>query len=137
MSCCKLRTPWPIHFKLCIVIGIDSFTVCILFGEISIFHSRVMGLYSSNCRWFFICRAHTVNWEPLGQFTSNFAQLLELIVLPTYGLYTFWWNLNFSFKSYGKESLYKYCMNVDDGRIMRSWRSCLLMIVMIYGFKLE
>ena len=33
---------------------------------------------------------------------------------------------NFSFKSYGKESLYKYCMNVDDGRIMRSWCSCLL-----------
>ena len=27
----------------------------------------------------FSCRA--VNWEPLGQFTSNFAQLLELIVL--------------------------------------------------------
>jgi hypothetical protein len=39
MSCCKLRTPWPIHFKLCIVIGIDSLMVCILFGEISIFHS--------------------------------------------------------------------------------------------------
>jgi hypothetical protein len=37
-----------------------------------------------------------------------------------------WWNLEFSFKSYGKESLYKYCMNVDDGRIMHSWRSCLL-----------
>ena len=34
--------------------------------------------------------------------------------------------INFSFKSYGKESLYKYCMNVDDGRIMRSWGSCLL-----------
>ena len=64
MSYCKLRTPWPIHFKLCTVIGIDSLT--------------------------------------------------------------FWWNLDFSFKSYGKESLYKYCMNVDDGRIMRSWRSCLL-----------
>ena len=79
MSRCKLRTPWPIHFKLRIVIGIDSLMVCILFGEISIFHSRVMGLYSSNCRRFFICR--TVNWEPLGQFTSNFAQLLELIVL--------------------------------------------------------
>ena len=30
-----------------------------------------------------------------------------------------------SFNSYGKESLYKYCMNVDDGRIMRSCRSCL------------
>ena len=27
----------------------------------------------------FTCRA--VNWEPLGQFTSNFAKLLELIVL--------------------------------------------------------
>ena len=39
-----------------------------------------------------------------------------------------WWNLDFSFRSYGKESLYKYCMNVDDGCIMRSWRSCLLMV---------
>ena len=44
MSRCKLRTPLPIHFKLRIVIGIDSLMVCILFGEISIFHSRVMGL---------------------------------------------------------------------------------------------
>jgi hypothetical protein len=52
MSRCKLRTPWPIHFKLRTVIGIDSLTVCILFGEISVFHSRVMGLYSSNCRRF-------------------------------------------------------------------------------------
>jgi hypothetical protein len=43
-----------------------------------------------------------------------------------------WWNLDFSFKSYGKESLYKYCMNVDDGRIMRFWRSCLL--IMLYHF---
>ena len=37
MSRCKLRTSWPIHFKLRPVIGIDSLTVCILFGEISIF----------------------------------------------------------------------------------------------------
>ena len=59
MSRCKLRTPLPIHFKLRIVIGIDSLMICILFGEISIFHSRVMGLYSSNCRRFFVCR--TVN----------------------------------------------------------------------------
>ena len=81
MSRSTLRTPWPIHFKFHRVIGIDGLTVCILIGEISIFHSRVMGLYSSNCRRFFVCRAHTVNWEPLGQFTSNFAQLLELIVL--------------------------------------------------------
>ena len=79
MSRCKLRSPWSIHFKLRIVIGIGSFMVCILFGETSIFHSRVMGLYSSNCRRCFVCRA--VNWELLGQFTSNFAQLLELIVL--------------------------------------------------------
>ena len=58
--------------------GIDGLTVCILYGEISNFYSRVMGLYSSNCRQFFVCRA--VNWEPLRQFTSNFTQLLELIV---------------------------------------------------------
>jgi hypothetical protein len=75
MSRSNLRTPWPIHFKF----HRDSFTDCILFGEILIFHSRVMGLYSSNCRRFFVCRA--VNWEPLGQFTPNFAQLLELIGL--------------------------------------------------------
>jgi hypothetical protein len=79
MSRSNLRTPWPIHFKFHRVIGIDGLTVCILFGEISIFHSRVMGLYSSNCRQFFVCRAE--NWEPLVQFTSSFAQLLELIVL--------------------------------------------------------
>jgi hypothetical protein len=40
LSRCKLRTPLPIHFKLRIVIGIGSL---IFFGEISIFHSRVMG----------------------------------------------------------------------------------------------
>ena len=79
MSHSNLRTPCPIHFKFNRVIGIDGLTVGILYGEISNFHSRVMGLYSSNCRWFFVCRA--VNWEPLGQFTSNFAQLLEFIVL--------------------------------------------------------
>ena len=43
MSRCKLKTPWPIHFKLRTVIGIDSLTVYILFGEIKNFHSRVMG----------------------------------------------------------------------------------------------
>jgi hypothetical protein len=30
-----------------------------------------------------------------------------------------------------RKSLYKYCMNVDDGRIMRSWRSCLLYFTLI------
>jgi hypothetical protein len=34
----------------------------------------------------------------------------------------------FFIQSYGKESLYKYCMNVDDGRIMCSSRSCLLVM---------
>jgi hypothetical protein len=64
MSHCKLRTPSPIHFKLRIVIGIDSlywflkkccfqlYKYCInvpihvygaAVGEIKIFHSRVMG----------------------------------------------------------------------------------------------
>jgi hypothetical protein len=46
----KSRTPWPIHFKFHRVIGIDGLTVCILYDKISNFHSRVMGLYSSNCR---------------------------------------------------------------------------------------
>ena len=53
MSRSNIRTPWPIHFKFHRVIGIDG----ILYGEISNFHSRVMGLYSSNCRQFFVCRA--------------------------------------------------------------------------------
>jgi hypothetical protein len=79
MSRSNLRAPWPIHFKFHRVIGIDGLTVCILYGEILNFHSSVMGLYSSNYRRFFVCRA--VNWELLGQFTSNFALLLELIVL--------------------------------------------------------
>ena len=73
---------WPIHFKLRIVIGIDSLMVCILFGEIGIFHSRIMGLYSSNCRRFFVCRA--VNWELLRQFTSSFVLLLELMVFTDF-----------------------------------------------------
>ena len=50
MSHSNLRTPWPIHFKFHRVIGIDGLTVCILYGEISNFHSRVVGLYSSNCK---------------------------------------------------------------------------------------
>ena len=45
MSRSNLRTPWPIHFKFHRVIGIDGLTVCILYGEISNFHSRVVGLY--------------------------------------------------------------------------------------------
>ena len=79
MSRSNLRTPWLIHFKFHRVIGIDGLTVCILYGEISNFHSSVMGLYSSNCRRFFVYR--TVNWEPFGQFTSNFTELLELIYI--------------------------------------------------------
>ena len=37
MSGCKLRTPWPIHFKLSIVIGIDSIMVCILLVKFQFF----------------------------------------------------------------------------------------------------
>ena len=57
MSRSNLRTPWPIHLKFLRVIGIDSLTVWILYGDIVKFYSRVMGLYSSNCREFFVCRA--------------------------------------------------------------------------------
>jgi hypothetical protein len=42
MSRSNFRTPWPIHFKFHRVIGIDGLTVCILYGEIWNFHSRVM-----------------------------------------------------------------------------------------------
>ena len=52
MSHSNLRTPWPIHFKFHRVIGIDGLMVCMLYGEISNFHSRIMGLDSSNCTWF-------------------------------------------------------------------------------------
>ena len=115
MSRSNIRTPWPIHFKFHRVIGID--------GEISILHSRVMGLYSSNCRRFFVCRA--VNWEPLDQFTSNFSQLLELIVLRSvYILVKFRFFIQ---ELWGKKVFTNInCMNVDDGCIMCSWRSCLL-----------
>ena len=55
-----------------------------------------MGLYSSNCRRFFVCRA--VNWEPLRQFTSNF------VVIGIDSLYWFLKKCCFQ--------LYKYCINV-------------------------
>ena len=85
MSPSNLRTPWPIHFKFHRVIGIDGLTVCILYGEILNFHSRVMGLYSSNCERFFVCRA--VNWETLGQFTSNFTTVIGIDGLTVCILY--------------------------------------------------
>jgi hypothetical protein len=78
----------------------------------------LMGLYSSICRRFFVCR--TVNWEPLGQFTSNFAQLLELIVL--WSVY-FWWNLDFSWERKSLQILYECwrwyhnTSRLKDGRI--------------------
>ena len=43
MSRSNLRIPWPIYFKFHRVIGIDSLTVCILFGEISIFSYQSYG----------------------------------------------------------------------------------------------
>ena len=79
MSHSNLRTPSNFTELLELMV--------LLYGAIS--HFRVMGLYSSNCRQFFVC--HAVNWEPFGQFTSNFAQLLELIVLRSvYILVKFW-----------------------------------------------
>jgi hypothetical protein len=96
MSRSNLLTPKPIHFKLSRVIEYDGLTICILCGEISIFHSRVMGLYSWNWRWFFVCRA--LIWEPLGQFTLSFAELLDMMILRSvYILVKFL----FFIKSYG------------------------------------
>jgi hypothetical protein len=67
-------------------------------------------------RRFFVCRS--VNWEPLRQFTSNFVLLLELIVFTDFSAVG--WNLDFSFKSYGKESLYKYC-NYQFQKLCEVW----------------
>jgi hypothetical protein len=98
MSHCKLITTWPIHFKLHTDIGIDSnsctinmnwniYTIFIQLKTI-FFEKSVKTINSNNSTKFevnwwrgsqFVCRA--VNWELLGQFTSNFAHLLELIVL--------------------------------------------------------
>ena len=107
----------PFHMLRSNLGTIDGLTVCILYGEILNFHSRVMGtlfikLYMI-LRQFFVCRV--VNWEPLGQFTSNFAQLLELIVLRSvYFLVKFrffipeLWDLNY----YSVLFQHKYCINV-------------------------
>jgi hypothetical protein len=57
------------------VIGIDSLTVCILFGEILIFHSRVMGLYSSNTIKY---RDHkTINSNNYAKFEVNWPRGLR------------------------------------------------------------
>jgi hypothetical protein len=58
----NLRTPWPFHFKFHRVIGMDGVTVCILYGEISNFHSRIMGPIS-NAKF-------EVNWQRGSQFTA-------------------------------------------------------------------
>jgi hypothetical protein len=86
-SCLDVWTPWQTTSGVYAITATTSaYHSRIHFGEISIFHSRVMGLYSSNCRRFFVCCA--VNWEPLRQFTSNFVLLLELIVFTDH--YIIW-----------------------------------------------
>ena len=79
MSRSNLRTPWPIHFKLRIVIGIDSLMVYTFWWNFNFSFQSYGTLFIKLYRRFFVC--HSVNWEPLGQFISNFAQLLELTVL--------------------------------------------------------
>ena len=156
MSRCKLRTPWPIHFKLRTVIGIDSLTVCILFGklktpwsihfklrigigivslmvcilfgEISIFHFRVMGLYSSNSLQAIFCMSRCKLRTPW----PIHIKLLTIIGIGSLTVCILFGEIQiFHSRVYGKESLYKYCMNVDDGRIMRTWRSCLFLFIII------
>jgi hypothetical protein len=62
MSRCKLRTPWPIHFKLRIVIGIDSLMVCIKL-EISSKSIQTVRLSIP------ITAKFEVNWPRGSQFT--------------------------------------------------------------------
>ena len=93
MSRSNLRTPWPIHFKFHRVIGIDGLTVCILYGEIS----RVVGLYSSNCRRFF-CMSRCKLRTP-----SPIHFKLRTVI----GIDSFYW-----FLKKCCFQLYKYCLNV-------------------------
>jgi hypothetical protein len=81
MSRSNLRTPWPIHFKFNRVNGIDGLTVCILYGEILNFHSRVMELYSSNCRRFFVCRAVNDGRIKIGHLKLNNNYSLTILLL--------------------------------------------------------
>jgi hypothetical protein len=82
MSRSNLRTPWSIHFKFHRVIGIDGLTIYTLWRNFEFsfqsYGTLFIKLYVI-LRQFFVC--HAVNWEPLCQFTSNFAWLLELIAL--------------------------------------------------------
>jgi hypothetical protein len=122
---CKLRTPWLIHFKLCTFIGIYSLTVCILFGEIYFFIPEL---------WDFIHQIVGATYEKLPTIwwiKSHNSGMKNRNFTKKYTDHR--WNSDFSFKSYGKESLYKYCMNVDNGHIMRSWRSCLFKVVILFS----
>ena len=58
MSRCKLRTPWPIHFKLRTVIGIDSLTAIntgvfpdsLKVAQVTPIHKKNIPLNKSNYR---------------------------------------------------------------------------------------
>jgi hypothetical protein len=138
MSHCKLRTPLPIHFKLRIVIGIDSLMVCILFGGISVFSFQIYNIYveikhynslspitlewkieispksidrktinSNNCVKF------EVNWPRGSQFTARHTISQSYWNWWSYGLYTLWWNFEFSFQSYGTLFIKLYMILID------------------------
>jgi hypothetical protein len=120
MSHCELRTPWPIHFKLRTVIGIDSLTVCILFGEIS---NSATYEKSPTIWWIKFHNSGMKNWN----FTKKYTDRKTIYGIPLsvcpfhmshsnlrtpwpihfkfhrvigiYGL-TVWWNFNFSFQSW-------------------------------------
>ena len=82
MSRSNLRTPWPIHFKFQSYWNWWSYGLYTLWWNFEFsfqsYETLFIKLYMI-LRQFFVCRA--VNWEPLCQFTSNFAWLLELIAL--------------------------------------------------------
>ena len=74
MSRSNLRTPWPIHFKFQCYWNWWSYGVYTLWWNFEFsfqsYGTLFIKLYVI-LRQFFVCR--TVNWEPHGQFTSNFA----------------------------------------------------------------
>jgi hypothetical protein len=125
MSHCKLRTPRPIHFKLRIVIGITiwwikshnsgmknlNFTKSIQTIRLSIpttvrslkwigqgvlnlqCDGTYYGIPMSDCPSVrFTC--HALTWPIHFKFHSYWNWW-------SYGVYTLWWNFEFSFQSYG------------------------------------
>ena len=102
MSRSNLRTPWPIHFKLLIVIGIDSLMVCILFGEISIFIPPIFRHIFLNNYWWQesdiwsqASYRYPISWEVFLDPSDSYFLFADLV-----GFYTHWTYMHIFLSNY-------------------------------------